>query len=127
MKYWSSEINFGISLPLDKKEDEDKDNKEEKKKEKEEKKETKSGNNSNSNSSSSGSGCSKPTSFPPTAPPTTDSLRLKCRDMLTNALKCSGQFAIRNFVIRNSYCFRHGAFCDTSLLCFLTGDYLSCK
>ncbi|XP_037798623.1 transcription elongation factor S-II-like [Penaeus monodon] len=75
----------------DKKEDEDKDNKEEKKKDKEEKKESKSGSNSNSNSnsSSSGSGSSKPTSFPPSAPPTTDALRLKCREMLTNALKCS--------------------------------------
>ncbi|XP_068227148.1 transcription elongation factor S-II [Palaemon carinicauda] len=68
----------------DKKEDEDKDGKEEKKKEKEDK-EKKS--TSNGNSSSSSSGNSKPASFPGTPPATTDSLRLKCREMISNALK----------------------------------------
>merc|ERR1712168_792505 len=65
----------------DKKDEED--SKEEK--EKEEKKE-------GSSNGSSSSGCGKlPSSFPPSAPPTTDSLRLKCREMLANALKTGGE------------------------------------
>ncbi|XP_066942434.1 transcription elongation factor S-II isoform X2 [Macrobrachium rosenbergii] len=68
----------------DKKDDDDKDGKEEKKKEKEDK-EKKSASNGNSSSSSSGN--SKPVTFPNAAPPTTDSLRLKCREMIANALK----------------------------------------
>lgn len=75
----------------DKKDDDEKDGKEEKKKEKEDKKESKnnsnSSNSSNNSSSSSSSGSSKPASFPTAAPPTTDSLRLKCREMIANALK----------------------------------------
>ncbi|XP_071515205.1 transcription elongation factor S-II [Panulirus ornatus] len=74
----------------DKKDDDEKEGKEEKKKEKEDKKESKSSSNSSSNSNGSSSGgSSKPASFPPSAPPTTDSLRLKCREMLSNALKLS--------------------------------------
>ncbi|CAL4102322.1 unnamed protein product, partial [Meganyctiphanes norvegica] len=66
----------------DKKDDEGKDQKEEK----DDKKES----NSNSTNSSSSSGSNpqeKPKTFPSSAaPPTTDALRLKCREMLSNAL-----------------------------------------
>merc|ERR1711962_162473 len=65
----------------DKKDDEGKEQKEDK----EERKESNS-NSTNSISSSSNTVQEKPKSFP-SAPPTTDALRLKCREMLTNALK----------------------------------------
>jgi len=69
------------------KNDEGKELKEDK--EKEEKKETKiNSNNTNSSASSTSNAQEKPKTFPSTAvPPTTDALRLKCREMLTNALK----------------------------------------
>ncbi|KAK7068073.1 Transcription elongation factor A protein 1 [Halocaridina rubra] len=67
----------------DKKEDDEKEGKEEKKKDKEDK-DKKS--NSNGNSSSTSKSNAKPTTIP-AVPPTTDSLRLKCREMLVNALK----------------------------------------
>ncbi|KAK4291339.1 hypothetical protein Pmani_035834 [Petrolisthes manimaculis] len=69
------------------KKDDDKESKEEKKKDKDEKKEGRSSNNNGSSSSSGGS--SRPLSFPSSAPPTTDSVRLKCREMISNALKMS--------------------------------------
>lgn len=65
----------------DKKDDEGKEPKEDK----EERKESNS-NSTNNLSSSSSAAQEKPKSFP-SAPPTTDALRLKCREMLSNALK----------------------------------------
>lgn len=85
---WKIKTTFNFS---DKKDDDEKEGKDEKKKEKEDKKESKSSSNSTSNgNSSSSSGQSKPLSFPSGPPPTTDSLRLKCREMITNALKLIG-------------------------------------
>ncbi|MCL4138466.1 UNVERIFIED_CONTAM: hypothetical protein GTU68_042829 [Idotea baltica] len=75
----SNSYTLSLLFP-DKKDEDEKETKEEKKKEKEE---AKSG-------SKNGEGSSKSTLSPssiPSAPPTTDSLRLKCREMITNALK----------------------------------------
>lgn len=79
IKNWKKFVPAKIS---DKKDEDDKDGKDEKKREKEDKDKK----NSSNGSSSSGSSNSKP-SFPSAPPPTTDSLRIKCRDMISSALK----------------------------------------
>ncbi|RXG68322.1 Transcription elongation factor S-II [Armadillidium vulgare] len=67
----------------DKKDEDEKELKEEKKKEKDDKKEGKS-----KNGEGSSKDVLKPTTYP-SVPATTDALRLKCREMITNALKCA--------------------------------------
>lgn len=62
------------------KKDDEKESKEEKKEKKEDKKEVKNSNNSSSSSS-------RPATFPSSSMP--NDMRMKCREMLANALKIS--------------------------------------